>query len=785
MKKFSFLLPSYFCFSKILVLLLISVFFNDPVVLAQIDSSKSAAKVIPDTLLFRLEKVQAAIVQINAANKKGYNLGKIREDLAGTKISLEQIKRTLQVTNALPETKDLVNYRIMLSDIQKNTAEKRKNLTRYNSDLQRMSEEIIQFSGDSLLKVVDQDTTQRTLYAAQIVDLRQRLQQTGQVTVAHLDSVSRLLADVSSLYFTATDLQTSVADYLKDSDQNLLGQEADYIWKSPVTDKSQKIAKMIRASYAGQDKILRYFFNSTWDNRILLFIIVIGFFVWINVNFRLIQKRNLSALIGPLNFNYITRVPILTTLVVLFNLTPLFEPHSPSIYIELNQFLLLIVLTILLTKRLEKGQMKWWIAVIALYVVTIFFNIIVNESLLLRTGLIFLNAGSIYFGYRLYKKIDATGLEENYIKPVLIIHIALTGIAIMLNVFGRLSLAKSFNITGISGVIEIISLAVLIQIVSEATELHIKVSSCSGGIFSKLNVNRSRKSSKKALLFICLWLWVLTFLINLNILDPIVGFVDSILARERTFGSLTFTLGNVLFFSIIIYLANELQKNVGLFFGEADIDFTGDKIQKGSKLALIRLVIIVVGVLFAVTASGVPLTKITVLLGALGVGIGLGLQNIINNFVSGIILIFEKPFSIGDYIELADKKGKVLEIGIRSSKMLTPQGSRVIIPNGDLLSGRLVNYTLHDSHLKSELILKVNNDADLELVKKLITETVDKSEGIVKKAPKQILFNAINADSVEFRLLVWLTDVYAEPTFKSNFLEQILTKFKANGIKLM
>ena len=192
-----------------------------------------------------------------------------------------------------------------------------------------------------------------------------------------------------------------------------------------------------------------------------------------------------------------------------------------------------------------------------------------------------------------------------------------------------------------------------------------------------------------------------------------------------------------------------------------------------------------IGFLFAVTISGVPLSRVTVLLGALGVGIGLGLQNIINNFVSGIILIFEKPFSIGDYIELADKKGKVLEIGIRSSQMLTSQGSRVIIPNGDLLSGRLVNYTLHSSHLKSELIFKVNIDADLELVKKLINETIGKGENIVKKAPVQILFNAIAADNIEFKVLVWLNDVYSEAGFKSYFLEQILQKFKANGIKMM
>ena len=753
---------------------------------AQKDSVPSRlGKEIPDTLLFRLEKVQAAIAQINAANKKGYNLDNIRGELAATRANVDQIKKTLQVINPLPEAKDLINYRIMLTDIQKNTSEWRKLLSRNNSDLQRMSEQIIEFSGDSLLKVDAQDSTQRSLYVSQIQDLKLRLQQSGETTVAHLDSVSRALAEASAIYFLATDLQTSVSEYLKESDQNLLGQEADFLWSAPVTDKSQKMSRMLKASYAGQDKILRYFFNSTWDNRILLLIVVIAFFVWVNVNYRLIQKKNLATLIGPLDFKLISPLPFLATLVILFNITPLFEPNSPSIYIELNQFLLLVTLSILFTKTLQKGQMKWWLALLVFYVVTIFFNIIVNDSLLSRGCLILLNAGSIFFGYRLYRRMNDTGLEEKFIKPVVIIHLILTSLSVLLNVLGRISLAKSFTLTGISGVIQVISLAVFIQIVSEAMELHIKVSSCSGGLFSKVNASRSRNSAKQLLFFLCLWLWILVFLINLNILEPIVGFIDQILLRERTFGSITFTLGNVFFFSIIIYIANLLQKHIGVFFGEADMDFTGEKVQKGSKLALARLVIIVVGVLFAVTASGVPLTRITVLLGALGVGIGLGLQNIINNFVSGIILIFEKPFNIGDYIELADKKGKVLEIGIRSSKMLTPQGSRVIIPNGDLLSGRLVNYTQHDSHLKTELTFKIHIDTDMELVKKLISETVTKGDGVVKKAPVQILFSGIAADSVEIKVLVWVTNVYAEAGFRSYFLEQFLQKLKSNGIKPM
>lgn len=741
--------------------------------------------IIPDTLLFRLEKVQAAINQVNADNKKGYNLNGISKNLRTVKASLADIDDAMKVENNLPDVKDLLNYRMILSDISKNTDVWRKNLSASNAQLQNTSELIISFSRDSLLQTDGNDAGQKKLYAGQISDLKDRLQQAGKITVADLDTVSRLLADVSAVNFQANDLRTLINEYIRESGNNVLNREASYLWNTEKKQNPEKLTSLVKGSYSGQDKILRYFFNSTWDNRILLLIVAIGFFGWVYVNFRLMHQHKLTAVPPALDFKYIRSVPILSTLVVLFSISPLFEPDSPSIYMELNLFILLIVMTILLFRKLEKEQLKWWLLIFALYIAFIACNAIVNESFYLRSIFILLNIVSLYVGFRFYRKAAATGMEVRFVKPVVFIFILFNFITIIFNVIGRLSLAKTFAVTAISGLTQLISLSILIRIMMEAMELHIQVSILSKRLFSKINVATSRESFRKGIIFISVFLWILVFAINLNIVNWIYGLIGHLLTKPRTFGSISFTLGNILFFSVIIYLSNKIQKNIGIFFGETDVNFTSNNVPKDSKLTLIRLVVIVVGFLFAVMASGVPLDKVTVLLGALGVGIGLGLQNIINNFVSGIILIFEKPFNIGDYIELADKKGKVLDIGIRSSKMLTPQGSRVIIPNGDLLSGRLVNYTQKNAHLKSELTFKVNLETDLQQLKQLITETVEKSEGILKKAPKQILINSVTADSVEIKVMVWLENVYLEPVFKSNLLEQLLVKFKEKQIKTM
>ncbi|WP_159473166.1 mechanosensitive ion channel family protein [Dyadobacter sp. 3J3] len=782
-----FVAASSFYFNmRFIIPFLIFVLSSEISVVAQNkNTSTDSSAVIPDTLLFRLEKYQAAINDMNAANKKGYDGDKIRLLLQNIKTNVLQIDSAMQVDKTIPDSKNLLNYRLMLTDAQLKTGSWRKSLSKYNSELQRMSEQVIQFGRDSLLTVDTKDTTSRQYYSSQISDLRIRLQETGKVTVANLDTVSRLLAEVSTVYFKTTDLQSVVDDYLKESGRNLLSKEYSYLWNATKLDSTDKIGRLIKVSYFGQDKILRYFFNSTWDNRIFLLLICAAFFWWVYINFRLAGKPDLSKTIGELKFNYVSKIPILATLVVLFNVTPLFEPDSPAIYIELNQFFLLITLTLFLYKRLPKNQLRVWFEIIGLYALVIFSNAFVNESFVLRALIIGVNALSIYFGIWLYRKMKEANFEKKFIKPVVVIYVILNILSVLLNIFGRISLSKSFNLTAINGLIQVISLAVFIQVVLEAMELQIKVSSCSGGLFSRLNIKKVRFTFNSMLAFLSIVLWLLVFAINLNIIDTFVDLSQQLLIKPRTFGSITFTFGNILFFIVIIFVSNQLQKHIGILFGETDTSFGSSAIEKNSKLALIRLIIIIIGFLFAITVSGVPLDKITVLIGALGVGIGLGLQNVINNFVSGIILIFEKPFNIGDYIELADKKGKVLDIGIRSSKLLTPQGSRVIIPNGDLLSGRLVNYTQKNSSLKSELIFKVNIETDLELVKKLINGVVDQAEEMIKNAPRQILFNAITADSVELKVLVWVSSVYVEATFKSFVFEQLLKKFKENNIKVM
>lgn len=740
---------------------------------------------IPDTLLFKLQKAQAAITEVNTANQKGYGSADVRADLTDIRNDIRPIKADLRVPRRTFDPKTLVNYNLILNNSQKKLQDWQKSLTAVSNNLQRMSKEVVALSNDSLLSINNNDTAGKQFYIPQLVDTKLKLQAAGKANSASLDTVSRLLAAVSAEYLDITGLQANISERLDASGRSILGKESPYIWEAPQVSREESIVALLSSSYNGQQKILSYFVGSSWDNRLLLLVVGILFFLWVYFNFRKADRlANRGKLTHP-SFVFLKRIPVIPGLIVLLTIAPLFEPDAPSPYVELVHFLMTIVLTIELRRHLIAKEFRYWLLIVGLYLLILFASAAVHDALVMRLFLMVVNGASLYVGFRVALQFRKARIARKFVRPVLFIYQILNGLAIVFNIFGRVSLAKIYSMAAIIGLIQIIGLAVFIQVFSDALELQIQVSASNGGLFSRISVNKTRVSFRRALSVVAIILWLLVFLINLSIAGGVFEFIHQILVKPRSFGSITFTFGNVLFFAVILYLSNILQKHIGIVFGERSITFNDHVEHKGSKLTLLRLLIAVAGILLAVTASGIPLDKLTVVLGALSVGIGLGMQNIVNNFVSGIILIFEKPFQIGDYIELIDKKGKIEDIGIRSSRMLTQQGAEVIIPNADLITNRFVNWTVNTANIQSELSVKVNMAADMAAVSQIVQEEINKLDTTVKNIPPQLLINSIAADTIELKILVWISSIYTEAEFKSQLLAALIKRFSAASIKVI
>jgi small-conductance mechanosensitive channel len=165
------------------------------------------------------------------------------------------------------------------------------------------------------------------------------------------------------------------------------------------------------------------------------------------------------------------------------------------------------------------------------------------------------------------------------------------------------------------------------------------------------------------------------------------------------------------------------------------------------------------------------------------VGIGFGLQTIVNNLVSGIILAFERPIQIGDVIEVGNRSGVVKEVGIRSSTIQAYDGSEVIIPNGDLLSQHLINWTLSDRKRRVEIIIGVAYGSDLKVVQEVLLEVLGKNEILSIPEPRVFVHNFADS-AVEFRLFFWVSNFDTWIGVKNQVLLDTYEAFKSAGIEI-
>jgi small-conductance mechanosensitive channel len=178
----------------------------------------------------------------------------------------------------------------------------------------------------------------------------------------------------------------------------------------------------------------------------------------------------------------------------------------------------------------------------------------------------------------------------------------------------------------------------------------------------------------------------------------------------------------------------------------------------GAISMMVRYTIIGFGFFLAISAIGVDLGKFGLLAGAMGVGLGFGLRNIIENFVSGLILMFERPIQVGDTVEVGDVLGNVLRIGVRSSTVKTFDGSEVIVPNANLISNIVTNWTMSDQRRRIKLSVKVALGNDPYQTLELLLKPAREHQGVLKFPEPMATFNGFGDNYLEFTLYYWITE---------------------------
>ena len=246
--------------------------------------------------------------------------------------------------------------------------------------------------------------------------------------------------------------------------------------------------------------------------------------------------------------------------------------------------------------------------------------------------------------------------------------------------------------------------------------------------------------------------------------------------------TLLFLLKAAVFLSLLVWVSHLIQR---LILGRV---FKHLSISDSQKFALGRFAtyaLFLGGVFVGLQSLGVNLNSLVVFGGALGVGVGLGLQNVVSNFVAGIILLIEQPIRMGDRIETKDTLGDVIRIAARSTWVRTNDNVVIIVPNSEFINNPVTNWTANDPNVRISLPVGVGYNSDPEQVRELLLETARAHHEVLTEPAPDVIFTDYGDNSINFALRVWTSKRAHTPAIlKSDLYFAIFKLFNQHGIEL-
>jgi potassium efflux system protein len=730
--------------------------------------------------LVHLQKVFETINKVPVTVGSFRKLKAITTYLTRDEAALALLKSRLSQSDRLPNLQNLQMAQTLLEELHGANKECLVDLDEYEKELRSLKTEILMLRKDTVLIKLFTHPAVRAMFKEQFVELRKKGQVTDSLIKATTIAINDLQARTSANLINIKELMYLADSQLDAVSIKAFGKERRYLWEP---SKGRVGGVGFRRFLNGEREISAYYFVYTRSSRILLLFTCIVFFFWVFFNFRSVKQHDrLEALE---NFSMLNAYPFLITLILLFSLAPIFDLKAPALYIESVQILMAAALTAFFRKRLPSQRFFQWCIFALLLLAPVVLRLMGMPASYQRWLLVFLSTTSAIFSFLVFRTLDEQAKRYKTIVFTGFIYGIFSVIATVCNILGRFTLTQIFYSTGVDALLNAISLTILAKVLVEAFLLQMKGSRIRKGYPEYFDWQPVVDGLKRLTGVAATVIWFVAFTVNLNIFNGLYESIMEILAEKRTIGNFSYTLSGIVLFLGIIWVANFLQKYIAYFFGDTGDDGLDDNKGERSKLLITRLVLLIGGFLIAVAASGLPIDKITVILGALGVGIGLGLQNIVSNFVSGIILIFDKTIRIGDVVELSTGKGRVKEIGVRASTLLTEEGAEIIIPNGSILSNNIINWTLSNNQMRIDITLTIAKPFNSTDVVNKIRDIITKNENVfVNKAPV-IMISPVNKVSSKIRIYFWCKNISSSDLTRNIIIAQIFEELEDQEIEMV
>ncbi|MGG7035136.1 MAG: mechanosensitive ion channel family protein [Flavobacterium sp.] len=672
--------------------------------------------------------------------------------------------------------RNLSSISILLDELLKRSNNRLKNINIENQDLSRTREKIDSLVAEKNLYYVPIDSASREIYRLQTLKMNTDIDQVSERLKNAIDSIQTLEILGDQLKYKIE------SDIIENNKLRKL--ESRQLFTKKVTVFERPDIKKIMTedtldfSVKTNNLVLYFYLINNINSILTMLVLIIGTAIYLILQKRKFQnlgyKKDMLIGINILNS------PVASAVLLVLNLYQFILPMPPLIFSILLWTISTIALTVMMWKSINIFVWKIWTAIFLLNLIALLDIIILihfpGESFLILA----INCFGIAIG--VYAFYNRSKIQRKIYLWYIVLGTVLQILSFYFLINGHYNLGKFLMTKGVHTIIVVFSLYTTFIAIKEinmiSTFLKETDEDDPKNIIS--GIPHQFTIGFYLIIFAC-WFFLMTR--NTYTFQNLVEPLKNSISESRSLGNITFTFESIIIFILVILLSGFVSRIVSFLASDSQIIGSKDKTKSiGSWLFLSRIAIVTIGILVAFGSAGIPLDKITLIISALGVGIGFGMQNLVNNLISGLIIAFEKPVSLDDIIEVGGQSGKMKSIGIRSSVVTTFDGADVVIPNGELLNQNLTNWTLGSSSRRAEIRFGVAYGTDLELTKKLLFEIINKNKDILKKPQPGIWFTKFNDSSIDIVIKYWIRHFDLDHDVRSELIIAIDKTLKKNKI---
>lgn len=746
---------------------------------------------IADTLtltdyIMSIERVNYNLNEIRDSAQLGFEAVRLEREIDDITGDIVVTRQNVRAKHSSVNIKNIYLYQSLTAGLDNDNTRIRARVNQLYKRTYRARLHLKTVFADSIFRILLTEKDVPDALDMKLTRLNRKWARTDSIVKANINIINVLKVNTADNAMNLTNMLYIMDKKLDIAKPQLFGLEVEHLWHLGKTDSTTSDPTKTINLLSSEDEAIAYYLTETAGKREVLLLLGVLLFVWLFFKRKLLKViKEKNDIYHYLHIHYLNNHSIFSLAVILLCLMPLLDAYAPIAYIAIVYTLLLAAASVIFFRQNKRSALYYWFALVILFIADTLTYLLIEPTWIARVWMLAIHVAIFVFSYGFYKQLTQQTPYYKWIKRAILTGMTLMVLAVICNLFGRFSLSGILGLSGIFAITQVLILPIFIDTIIEIIVVQLLSSRLRKGVQSPFDCSVVGNKIRKPLIWVSVILWVIMLTSNLNIYHEISNYTVESLTAMRKIGSISFEWISVLLFFVIIWSAHILQRILIYIFGETGSeseDVTTVTKSQHSRLLITRLLILIAGYFIAIAASGLPIDKLTFLLGALGVGIGLGLQSIVNNFVSGIILIFDGTLKIGDEIEVNGQAGRVKEIGLRASTLHTAEGAEVIIPNGSILSQNIVNWTFSNDQKRVTLTFNLmGKELDANMVNEVINTTIGNIANIITKRAPVILYTKVTSESLSLTVRCWSTIGNVDQV-KSEAMLQLSAAFTAKNI---